>query len=117
MHTFLRDGYFSVTFSTVLYESVQCKLTSGFREVCKCLTESFYPCFVLIRIRHLTHFLRSIQDWFDILKDTIEPTQNVDTTRYREQYKAVFVSDGIRYILSGRVSLDTMKDILNSLSS
>ena len=28
---------------------------------------------------------------------------------------AIFVSDGVRYILKGRVSLDTMKEIINTM--
>ncbi len=52
----------------------------------------------------------------NIIKDSIDANQTVDKTIYREKYAAVFVYDGIRYILSGRVSIDTMKEILNSMS-
>lgn len=51
----------------------------------------------------------------NFLEDTVENENILNSSNYRPEYKAILVSDGVRYILSGRVSLDKMKEIVDSM--
>lgn len=51
----------------------------------------------------------------NLLRDTIDETVHLDVEKYRPEVKAVFVSSGVRYILSGRISIDKMKEIVSSM--
>lgn len=51
----------------------------------------------------------------NVLEDTIDNDLIIDKDAYRPEVKAIFVSNGIRYILSGRVSQNTMKQIVYSM--
>ena len=48
----------------------------------------------------------------NILEDTISETPPED---YVSKKTAIFVADGIRYSLTGQVSMETMKEIVDSM--
>lgn len=51
----------------------------------------------------------------NILQDAIDADAQVDLNRYRPQIKAIFVAEGIRYTLSGRVPMETMKELIETM--
>lgn len=51
----------------------------------------------------------------NLLRDTIDEKVHLDVEKYRPEVKAVFISSGVRYILSGRISVDKMKEIVRSM--
>ncbi|XCP86549.1 hypothetical protein ABXS75_07070 [Roseburia hominis] len=52
----------------------------------------------------------------NILQDSVDENDPVlQEERYRPQVCAIFVSDGVRYTLKGRVPVETMVDIVNSM--
>lgn len=52
----------------------------------------------------------------NVLQDTIEEEQQTTISEaYTQQTQMVFVADGIRYTLSGRVPVETMKEIVDSM--
>lgn len=51
----------------------------------------------------------------NVLQDTIEDEQAAALEAYTPQTQMVFVANGIRYTLTGRVPMETMKEIVNSM--
>ena len=52
----------------------------------------------------------------NVLKDTVEDDDlEAMSEIYVPQTQMVFVANGIRYTLKGRVSSDTMKEVVNSM--
>lgn len=51
----------------------------------------------------------------NLLQDTIDNRAEIDAYAYRPQVKAIFVAQGLRYTLTGRIPVEEMKTLVETM--